>query len=356
MCKQLTAQRGVLFTTLFLLTTGLTASAQQGPQPAAGSNFCSVTVTLPPRGGQPGGAGAVAGRGGPGDANAAARGGQPPAAGGAAAGRGAAAPAPTELPRLIKLKDDVYVIQNVNNVVAEIGAFGGNITVYLTDDGVMLFDSKNAQMHDDVVAKVRSLTDKPIKYVVLTHSHADHSGGAAKMAAIGATVIISREDRELMARQNPMGLPQVGYSHAASVALGGKEARLVEYCGHTRGDTVAYLPAARVLVVGDLVTTPDTIPQIVNYGDGGNWTDMVKTLNALAAVDFDVMVGGHGPVLTKAEFLKHRDKVAAIGERARALVKQGRPQDEITQTLLKEFNWGTGPAAGVIPGMMVEFR
>lgn len=81
----------------------------------------------------------------------------------------------------------MYVIQNANDVVAEIGAFGGNITVYLADEGVILIDSKNDQMHDDVVAKVKSLTDKPIKYVVLTHNHQDLSGGAAKMQQIGAT-------------------------------------------------------------------------------------------------------------------------------------------------------------------------
>ena len=248
------------------------------------------------------------------------------------------------------------MIQNVNDVVAEIGAFGGNITVYLTDAGVVLIDSKNDQMHDDVIAKVKSLTDKPIKHVILTHHHPDHSGGAARMQQIGATVTISRDDRQQMARAGQTALPQIAYAGHASVLLGGKEVQLTEYCGHTRGDTVVYLPAARIVAVGDLVTTPDTIPQIVNYGDGGNWTDMGKTLDAIAAMDFDFMVGGHGPVLTKAQFLEHRAKVGRIRERARALVKEGRTQEEITQTLVKELNWGTGPAAANIAGMMAEFR
>ncbi len=315
-----------------LVSAGSVAGAQQPSAPAATDGLCSTTVSLPPvqGGGGTGGGGARAG-------------GAPPAA-------------PAQLPRLVKVKDDVYVIQNMNDVVAEIGPFGGNITVYLTDEGVVLIDSKNDRMHDDVVAKVKSLTDKPIKYVVLTHNHQDHSGGAAKMQQIGATVIVSRDDRRQMAQTAQTGLPQIAYARNANVVLGGKEVRLTEYCGHTRGDTVAYLPAARIVVVGDLVTTPDTIPQIVNYGDGGNWTDMGKTLDAIAAMDFDFMVGGHGPVLTKQQFLDHRAKVGRIRERARALVKEGRTQEEITQTLLKELNWGTGPAAGNIPGMMAEFR
>jgi glyoxylase-like metal-dependent hydrolase (beta-lactamase superfamily II) len=320
------------------------AAWAQTPPATAGDNLCSVVVPQPAPAARGGGGGRAAGAAGRGR--------------GAAPAAQAAPAAPTELPRLVKVKDDVYVIQNVNNVVGEIGPFGGNITVYLTDEGVILIDSKNERMHDDVVAKVRSLTDKPIKYVILTHNHQDHSGGAAKMVEMGATVIISRDDRAQMARGAGAGagLPQLAYSHNATLTLGGKEVRLTEYCGHTRGDTVAFLPAARVLVVGDLVTTPDTIPQIVNYGDGGNWTDMGKTLDTLAALDFDVMVGGHGPVLTKQQFLQHRDKVAGIRERARALIKQGRTQEEVTQTLLKEFNWGTGPAAGNIPGLMLEFK
>jgi len=308
------------------------ASAQTAPT----SSFCTTTVQLPaPAGGRGGGGG----------------GGQP--------GRGGApAAAPAELPRLVKVKDDVYVIKNVNDTVAEIGPFGGNVTIYLTDEGVILFDSKNERMHDDIVAKVRSLTNQPIKYVVLTHNHADHTGGAAKMREIGATVIISAEDREQMARGNQPqpSLPQVTYRGEGQLFLGGKEIRLRKFCGHTRGDTVAFLPGPHVLIAGDLVTTPDTIPEIVNYGDGGNWTDLGKTLDELAKIDFDVMVGGHGPILTKQEFLKHRDKVAAIRERLRGLARQGLSAEEITQALLKEFNYGTGPGAGQIAPMMRELK
>jgi len=119
---------------------------------------------------------------------------------------------------------------------------------------------------------------------------------------------------------------------------------------------VAYLPAARIVVVGDLVTTPDTIPQIVNYGDRGNWADMGKALDEIAKMDFDFLVGGHGPVLTKQEFLKHRDKVAGIRERVRELNRQGKTQEEITQTLIKEFNYGVGFEAGQIGPMMLELK
>jgi glyoxylase-like metal-dependent hydrolase (beta-lactamase superfamily II) len=265
-----------------------------------------------------------------------------------------AAPAP--LPTLVKVKDDVYIIQNVNSTVAEIGQNGGNVTVYVTGDGVILVDAKNDRMHDDIVAKVRSISARPIKYVILTHNHADHSGGAARFQADGATVISSAGTRENMLRTSGAGAADVAYSDSSQVVLGGKEAQLREYRGHTRGDTVVLLPGARVVVAGDLVTSPDTIPPIVNYGDGGSWTDLGRTLDEVARLDFDVLVGGHGPPLTKQDFLKFRDKSHAIRERFRALNRERKTPDEIAQALAKEFNWGTGPAGGNIPGMVQELR
>jgi len=266
------------------------------------------------------------------------------------------APTPAPPPTLVKVRDDVYVIQNVNHVVAEIGQNGGNATVLLTSDGVVLIDTKNDRVHDDLVSKVKSLTDRPIKYAVLTHSHADHSGGAAKLQAMGVTVIATVATRENMQRTNAAGVPQVAYTGYSKVHLGGKEVELREFRGHTRGDTVAVIPSERIVVAGDLVTTPDTIPPIVNYGDGGSWNDLGRTLDEVAKLDFDTLIGGHGPVLSKAEFLTYRDHIAAIRERFRALNRERKTQDEITQTLLKEFNWGTGPAAGNIPGMLQELR
>lgn len=260
------------------------------------------------------------------------------------------------LPALIKVRDDVYVIQNVNHVVTEIGQNGGNATVLLTSEGVVLVDTKNDRMHDDLVAKVKSLTDRPIRYAVLTHNHADHSGGAGKLQALGVAIVASTGTRENMLRANQPGAPQVAYSGSAQIVLGGKEVQLREFRGHTRGDTVVLIPSARVLVAGDLVATPDTIPPIVNYGDGGSWTDLGRTLDEVATLEFDTVIGGHGPVLTKAEFLKYRDRIAAIRERVRTLNRERKTQDEIAQTLLKEFNWGAGPAAGNVAGMMQELR
>ena len=263
-------------------------------------------------------------------------------------------PAPS--PRLLKVADDLYVIQNQNHTVAEIGQNGGNVSIIVTRDGVILVDSKFERMHDDIMAKIKSVTDRPVRYLVLTHNHGDHSGGAARFQSMGVTVVSSVASRDNMARANMDGRAQVAYSGSAELELGGTRLELRELRGHTRGDTVISLPARRTVLAGDLVTTPDSIPAIVNYADGGNWTELGESLEAIGRMDFDLLVGGHGPNLTKAEFNAFKTKVHGIRERFRALNRDKKTQEEIAQTLTKEFNWGTGPAAGNLAGMMQELR
>lgn len=267
-----------------------------------------------------------------------------------------AGPAPTELPKLIRIRDDVYTIQNANSTLDELRAFGGNVTVYLTDEGVVLVDSKNESVHDDIVAKVGTLTGKPVKYVILTHNHGDHAGGAPAMAAKGATVIISKGDRDNMVRAKQAWLPEVTYTGRADLFVGGKEVQLREIKGHTRADTVVYLPAARVVAVGDLAHNPPGIPLQVNYPDGGSWTEWVNALDMIATLDFEFLVQGHGPVLTKPEFTAFRERVFAIRERVRALTREGKTAEEIAATLRPEFNWPAEGRTGNVPDMMKELQ
>jgi glyoxylase-like metal-dependent hydrolase (beta-lactamase superfamily II) len=259
-------------------------------------------------------------------------------------------------PKLTQVAGDVYVIENANPSIGELIVNGGNATVYLTDEGAVLFDTKSAQLHDFLVGQVSTLTDQPVALVVLTHNHADHSGGLQLLQADGATTIISAADRENMLRQPGSGSAQIAYSGSLLLTLGGKEIRLREIHGHTRGDTIAWLPQARVLVAGDLATTADSIPVIVNYEDGGSWVALESALGELAAYDFDYLIPGHGPVITKGEFQMFREKVSGMLERVRALVRQDASRETVAEALLAEFNWGGGLATGNIPGMMQELE
>jgi cyclase len=264
---------------------------------------------------------------------------------------------PGPVPKLTKVKDDLYVVENARADGAGIRNFGGNATIFLTDAGVILVDSKNEREHDDLIAKVKSLTDKPIKYVILTHNHGDHEAGAPQLAAMGATVIISNDDRQNMLRApHPAWLPEVTYMGQSRLYLGGKSVELHQYRGHTRGDTAVYFPADRVLCAGDLVTTADTIPLIVNYPDGGTWTDWTNSIDEILKLDFDLLIPGHGPVVNKSQLREIRSKMVAIQERVRQMVHEKKTEDEIAQTIVKEFGWGTGGSARQFAPMMQELR
>ena len=270
-------------------------------------------------------------------------------------GRGIAT-APGTAPELVKIKDNIYVLQNVNSNMADLRDFGGNAIIYLTPSVVVLIDSKSDREHEDLIAKVKTLSDKPIKYVVLTHNHGDHTGGAAKLASTGATLLISSKDRDAMVRNNQPGVPELAYSGQFRIAIGGKEIQLREFRGHTRADTVVSFPAERVICAGDLMTTADAIPMIVNYGDGGSWSDWSESIDEILRWDFDTLIPGHGPAISKAQVEQIRTKFGTIMDRVRAMNRERKPADEITKTLIREFNWGEGPSAGQIPGMMIELR
>jgi cyclase len=258
------------------------------------------------------------------------------------------------LPKLEKVKDDLYLIENSDVTPQALRYWGGNITVCLTDQGVILVDAKYARAHDDVVAKVRSLTDKPIKYVILTHNHADHSEGAAQLEAMGANIIISNDDRGNMARAaNAKWLPGLTYSGQAHLFLGGKELQLYQFRGHTRGDTVVYFPAERVITLGDMLTTNPLMPPTVNYADGGSWTDWTQSIDEILKMDFDLAIPGHGPMVTKGQVLEIRNKYVAFQQRIREMNRAHKTQEEIANVLKQEFNWSQ---PNNLPGFLAELR
>src|SRR5207245_9990135 len=133
-----------------------------------------------------------------------------------------------------------------------------------TIDGVVLVDDKFDVDHDGIMAQLKKVTSKPIKYVVNTHHHGDHSGGNAKMQKMDVQILASEQARENMVDTKAPGLPNVVIEHYAHIYLGGKNVELYHFGrAHTNGDVVVLFPAQRTLAAGDMFTFGNDVPELI---------------------------------------------------------------------------------------------
>jgi len=252
---------------------------------------------------------------------------------------------------LQKISDDLYVI------ALSKGVGGGNIAVYLTDDGVILVDDMFDRDYAAVMEQVKSLTSKPVKYVLNTHQHEDHAGGNAKMLAASAEVIAHRNVRGNMARLNQPGLPRVTFSDEMDVNLGGKEVIARHYGrGHTGGDAVIWFPARKAIHTGDLFLTYPPQP-FIDYANGGSALEWTSTLDEVLKLDFDTVIPGHGPVSDRAGLLKFRSNFEIMRSRISGMVRGGSSKDAVVKTLETDFGWAHGGlAVQQVDSMIAELR
>ena len=251
-----------------------------------------------------------------------------------------------------KVKDDLY----------EIEGDGGNVAVYITGQGCILVDDKYDRDYDNIVAQVKSVTTQPVKYIISTHHHEDHSGGNSKFLPAGAEIISTAQARSniVQHKQGNAGPGMVGasvvFTQETAVFLGGKEVRARYFGrGHTNGDAIVYFPALRTIHTGDLMAgaTP-----LIDYPGGGSLKDWAQTLDAAMQWDFDTVIPGHGKVTTKAELVNYRNNVEKLRTRATALIHEGKSQDEIGKTMQAEFGWQPNSLQmqWSLPGMMAELK
>jgi glyoxylase-like metal-dependent hydrolase (beta-lactamase superfamily II) len=260
---------------------------------------------------------------------------------------GQGAPQPSTLD-VVKVRDDLFVIHNA--------VVPGNVTVLVTNEGVVLVDDKFAVDYDNIVAEVKKLTPQPIKYVVNTHHHGDHSGGNARMLAAGAQVITSEASRRYMADANQPGQATVTFADRAFIHLGGKAVELYQFGrAHTGGDTFVYFPQHRVLAAGDAYTLAPETPQLVDYANGGSAKDWPLTLDRALQLDFDTVVPGHGTVVTKADFKAFRDDTMAVRTKVHDMIVQKRTKDEIWAMLQRDHKWNQFQLR-TLDGLMIELQ
>jgi glyoxylase-like metal-dependent hydrolase (beta-lactamase superfamily II) len=257
-------------------------------------------------------------------------------------------PPPAKL-NTIKLADDLYVIHN--EVVP------GNTTALVTNEGVILVDDKFPVDVDNILAEVKKFTNQPVKYVVNTHYHGDHSGGNAKLQQMGVQVVTSEKTRDYMAMFKQPGLSNVTIKDHGHIYLGGKEVELY-YFGrsHTGGDTVAYFPAQKVIAMGDMFTFGDATPELVDYRGGGSAVDWTGTVDEALKLDFDRVVPGHGDVTNKAELRKFRESTITLRNAVHNAMVAKKTRAEIEAMLRKDFHFADLHVNNSLDGLMAELR
>jgi glyoxylase-like metal-dependent hydrolase (beta-lactamase superfamily II) len=249
----------------------------------------------------------------------------------------------------VKLANDLYVIHN--------DFVPGNTTALVTNEGVVLVDDKFEIDFANIVAEVKKLTNQPIKYVINTHHHADHSGSNAKMQQINVQVIASEQARENMVDAKQPGQPTMVFDHHAHVYLGGKNVELYHFGrSHTNGDVVVLFPAQRTLAAGDMFTFGDATPELIDYPGGGSAKEWTSTLDSALQLDFDNVVPGHGNVTTKAEMRKYRDSTLRLRNRVHELVGQKKSRADIEKVMRSEFHWADLHVMLSLDGAIAEMQ
>ncbi len=243
--------------------------------------------------------------------------------------------------KIEKVKEGLYFIRGPFNPASNDDLLHepGDVAIRVAPGGLIVIDDKFPQHTTEILDKIKSVSTLPIKYLLNTHHPADHAGGDANF--INMTEIIAhRNVRENMIRNKQAGAPRIVFDNQLSVFVGDVEVKAMHLGrGHTNGDSVIYFPDLRVVHTGDLVI--DGMPYI-DYENGGSALEWVKTLDKVLAIDFDVVIPGHGRLLTKDDVREQKAQLEKMNAKMTELVKARVPKPQATAQLkayLREIGW-----------------
>ena len=229
--------------------------------------------------------------------------------------------------------------------VAVLFGAGGNIGLSYGEDGTILIDDQFAPLTAKIQKAVTDLGATPVKYLINTHWHYDHSGGNENLGKAGAIIMAHDNVRVRMAAgatiagnvvppAAKVALPVITYADGVKLHLNGEEVRVIHMpAGHTDGDSIIHWTKSNVIHMGDLFFFQVTFP-FIDGGSGGNVRGIVAAADkALAIANNQTrIIPGHGAVATKADLQKYRDMVAEIIAKVEAGIATGKTLDQVKAT------------------------
>jgi cyclase len=214
---------------------------------------------------------------------------------------------------------------------------GGNVGVLVGDDGVLMIDDQFAPLTEKLVAAIRTISTKPIRMLVNTHIHGDHTGGNANIGGMGVDIVAHDNVRVRLAKgvnggapSPAVALPVMTFGDSISLHLNGEDVAIGKLPpAHTDGDSYIHFPKADVIHVGDVFRT-------VGYPgiDGGNGGTVKGTLDALQAI-VDMagpntkIIPGHGVVSTREDVAAFRELTIELQKRFTDLIRQGMTLEQV---------------------------
>jgi len=240
---------------------------------------------------------------------------------------------------------------------------GGNITIAVGTDGIIMVDTQFAPLSDKIMAAVKAISPLPIKYAIITHFHGDHTGGIANFQK-GGVIALAQDNIRLRliggtngtrgGKMDPMSgdaIPKETYVGGQKVIeVGGRKAILTHYYNaHTDGDTGVYFPDANVICTGDIMNNNHGYQQ-VDWFNGGDIRGMIRATDDWLKIanDQTKVQTGHGPLGNKKSIADYNAMVKAARDAILPLVQQGKTEAEVLALdPLKELNktWAPNPAA-----------
>ena len=219
---------------------------------------------------------------------------------------------------------------------------GGHIGILTGPDGVLMVDSQFAPLSDKIVAAIKAIDAGPIRFLINTHVHGDHTGGNANFAALGATIIARPQLRARLEKPSPTAtgapappapaaaLPRLTYDAPMTFHMNGEQVQLIPIpAAHTDGDTLVKFVNADVIMTGDFYRSLG-YPNI-DRANGGSMSGMIAGLNKVIELSGHStrILPGHGTIVNRSAVDAHRDILTGVRDKIAPMVKKGMTVEQV---------------------------